>query len=145
MQVSFVILCRAPLLTLLFFEFQAHVHLAQPRCGIGHIRVHVGHEQIHQPVLVEIEKLDPHRAPRRFWKITGRFLHKPFPALIFVVMIIALHIQDVQIGKAILIQIHCCGVPAPVAVVQAHLFGNILEFPAPKIPVQNAAITSRRI
>ena len=34
-----------------------------------HVRVHVGDEQVHTAVVVVVEKLHPHGAPRRFWEI----------------------------------------------------------------------------
>lgn len=51
---------------LLLFKRWGEILVAGSYLGAGHIGVHVGDVEVHAPVEIDVEELDPHGAPRRF-------------------------------------------------------------------------------
>ena len=100
--------------------------------------MHVGDEQVHQAIQVPIKKLDPHGAPGRFGEIGGGLLPETLALIVFVILIVALHVEHVEIGVAVLVQIAERRVAAPAAMLEIHFFGHVLELPAPEIAIENA-------
>ena len=84
--------------------------------------MHVGHEQVHQTVQVVVKKLDPHRSPGCFGKIGGGLFHETVAVIVFVIPVVALHIEHVEIRITVLIQIAERRVPAPAMMLQVRLF-----------------------
>ena len=71
-----------------------------------HVRVHVGDEEILVTVVVEVERADSHRAVWRLRKVIERAVGEPAVAEIHEVVIVALHVQHVEIGNRIAVEIH---------------------------------------
>ena len=112
---------------------------------LGHVRVHVRDEQIQQSILVVIKEFYPHRAPGSLGKVCGCLLGKAFAAEVFVVMIVALHVEEVKIGKTVLVQVGESGIATPGTITQVHLFGNVFEMSAADVLVEDAELGSLRI
>ena len=89
---------RRPLHVRLHFLALGADHLA-------HVRVHVGDEDVEPAVVVEVEHLDPHRAPRRPREHLAALLDEALAADVLVVLIVALHVQDVEIGPAVVVDV----------------------------------------
>ena len=62
--------------------------------GLAHVRVHVGDDEIHASIVVEIKKLNSHGAPRSLWKILFSFVNELLAAFVFKIVVVALHIQN---------------------------------------------------
>src|SRR4030095_16010452 len=131
---------RTPCFTLPPFKGAAQVGRGSSHFALGHVRVHVRDEQIRPSVLVEIEEFDTHRAPRSLWEHAGGFIDKPLSLLVLVIVVVALHIQHVQVWKAVLIQVGTGRVATPTPIVQSHLSRYILEFLPSEILVENFAL-----
>ena len=80
--------------------------------------MHVGDEQIRPSVLVVVEKLYAHRAPRCLREMCGRPVRKSLSARVFIEVIIALHVRDVEFREAVAVEVRECGLTAPTAVSQ---------------------------
>src|SRR4030095_15923071 len=90
----------------------------------GHVGMHVRHEQVEPPVLVVVEGFYPHGAPRGLWKQGRSLVDEPFSALVFIVMIVPLHIQDVEIGKVVFVEIDDGSIAAPASIPKPQFPGN---------------------
>src|ERR1039458_5850981 len=75
--------------------------------------MHIGDKQIQAAIVIVIEELNPHGAPGGSRKIGLSLLDKTLPALVLVVMIRAHHIQKVDVGPAVAIEIRNGGISAP--------------------------------
>ena len=113
---------RTPGLAFCLLKTRGEVLLADLGLRLGHVRMHVGHEQVHQTVQVVVKKLDPHRSPGCFGKIGGGLFHEMVAVIVFVIPVVALHIEHVEIRITVLIQITERRVAAPATMLQIHLF-----------------------
>src|SRR6185295_12013181 len=67
-------------------------------------------------------------------------VHKLLAALVLPIMIVALHVEDVEVGIAILVEIHQTRVAAPRAVDEADGGGDVLEAVAAAVVIENAGL-----
>src|SRR5260370_4006472 len=103
----------------------------------SHIRMHAGDEEIEPTVPIEVERLHAHRTPGSFREVFRRRVAKMLSALIDLQMTPALHIEDVEYGKPVIVHIERRGVPAPSRTHQPDLARNVLEPLAAQIGVEN--------
>ena len=78
--------------------------------SLPHVGMHVCHEQVHQTVVVVIERLRAHSTPDRLRKDLLAAAFKPFSLDVFVVVVVTLHIDHVQIDPSVPIKIERCRV-----------------------------------
>src|SRR5438093_13153279 len=80
-----------------------------------HVRVHVGDEQIDAAIPVEVEGLHPHGAPQSPREVASRDVAKPLATLVQPEVMLPWHVENVQLGKAIVIVVDRvpCTPPAP--------------------------------
>ena len=110
----------------------------------AHVRMHVGQKDIHAPVVVEIEDLDPHRAPGGRGKQLPALLDE-LPALdVLVVLVVALHVQDVEVGPPIPVDVDGIGVAAPTFIDESQSLGDLLEPAIAQVPVEEALLRTLR-
>ena len=104
----------------------------------AHIGVHVGDEQVHVAIVVEVDHLDAHRAPGRFRKALAALLLEAFAPDVLVVLIVALHREHVEVGPLVAVAIDRAGVAAPTRIDEPGRLGHVRETVA-AIGVQVAA------
>src|SRR5439155_11808779 len=75
----------------------------------------------------EIEDLDAHRAPRRPGKDLPALRDEAFPFDVLVVLVIALHVQHVEIDPAVFVDIDGTCVPGPPRVLKTDFRGHVDE------------------
>ena len=92
--------------------------------------MHVSDEEIHEAIEVVVEKPGLHRAPGSFGKEFRSAVDEFFAALILIVVIVSLHVREVEIRESILIQIGESRVSAPARIREPNCRGDVLE-PAP--------------
>src|SRR5450759_5283007 len=107
--------------------------------------MHIGHKQIQAAIIIVIEELNPHGAPGGFRKIGFSLLDKTLPALVLVVMTRAHHIQKVDVGPAIAIDIRDGGISAPSMRREPHRRGHILKSIVAQIAIEDWVLESLRI
>src|SRR5205807_937407 len=56
---------------------------------LHHVGMHIGDEDVHAPVVVEVEELDAHRTERRSWKILARLIDEALAADVLIVVLSA--------------------------------------------------------
>ena len=109
----------------------------------AHVRVHVAQHQVHTTVVVEVEELDSHGAPRRAWKMLRAAIDKATTTLGLLadpIVVVTLHVEHIELRVAVAIEIDERGIAAPAAVSQAHLFGNLLEPLAVDVAIEEAVL-----
>jgi hypothetical protein len=107
--------------------------------------VHVGHEDIEAAVVVEVEHLDAHGAPRRTWEHLAALPDEPLAAGVLVILVVALHVQDVEVEPAVVVDVDRAGVSGPGELAQARSLGNVREPVPALVAVQDAALGTRRL
>src|ERR1035441_3889025 len=104
--------------------------------------MHIGDKQIQAAIVIVIEELNPHGAPGGSRKIGLSLLDKTLPALVLVVMIRAHHIQKVDVGPAIAIDIRNGGISAPTMRSEPHRRGHVLQFVVAQIAIEDRVLES---
>src|SRR4029078_3453608 len=87
-----------------------------------------------------VERLRPHRTPRGPGEITRRRVTESLPALVDPEVIATLHVQDVQIGETITIDVERAGVAAPAPVDETGLARHIPELVPAHVSIQDARL-----
>ena len=67
---------------------------------LAHVGVHVRDEEVKALVIVEIEDLDAHGAPGGLGKHLAAAIDEAFALVVFVVGVMALHVEDIEIKPA---------------------------------------------
>src|SRR5438034_6017058 len=75
--------------------------------------MHVGDEQVEASVSVEVERLHAHRAPGRLGKVLPCRVVKSFAGRVAPQMILALHVEDIEVGPTVVVHVDDRRVPAP--------------------------------
>src|ERR1022692_619804 len=107
--------------------------------------MHIGDKQIQAAIVIVIEELNPHGAPGGSRKIGLSLLDKTLPALVLVVMIRAHHIQKVDVGPAIAIDIRDGGISAPSMRRESHRHGHVLESIVPQVVIEHGMFETLRV
>ena len=89
--------------------------------GLAHIRVHIGKDHVHATVVISVKDLDPHRAPRRARKDLAAFVAEVFALHIFVVVVMPLHIQHIEVEPTIFVGVQGTRITGPTAILQPAL------------------------
>src|SRR5713101_5783352 len=90
------------------------------------------------PVAIEVEHLHPHRAPGGFRKVLRGRVAEMLPALVQPEVIPSLHVQDVEVGEPVIVDVERRGIAAPAEIHQPDFARDVLEAVAAQIVVQNA-------
>ena len=106
--------------------------------------MHVGDEDVELAIVVEVEHLDAHRSPRRLWKQRAALLDEPLAALVLVVLVVAEHVQDVEIGPAVVVGIDNRRVARPRRIDQSHLLRHINEVILADVVVEDLRLRAFR-
>ena len=122
------------------------LHLAR---GVGadhvaHVGVHVGDEDVQAAVVVEVEDLDAHRAPRRPREDLAALLDEARAADVLVVLIVAQHVQHVQIGPAVVVHVDHARVARPREILQAGALRHVHEAVAALVVIEDAPFGALR-
>ena len=104
---------------------------------VHHVGMHVRDEEIHSAVVIVVEEFDAHAAPRRSGEIIVRFFDERLAALILVIVAGALHVQEVDAGKAIALYIGESGITAPAVRIEADFRRDVFEFIVAQIFVEH--------
>jgi len=107
--------------------------------------VHVGNEDIQAAVVIEVEYLDTHRAPRRLWKDRAALFHEALAADVFVVLIVTEHIQQEQIRPSVFVDVDDARVAGPGNIGQAGADGHVFEMVAAFVVVKNLFFRALRL
>ncbi len=106
----------------------------------AHVRVHVGDEDVEAPVAVHVEYLDAHRAPRRAREHLAALAHEPLALLVLVVLVVALHVEHVQIEPAVFVDVDGRGIARPRQIDDAHGVCHVGEAVLAVVAIQDAAL-----
>ncbi len=106
----------------------------------AHVRMHVGDVEVGVAVAVRIEELDAHGAPGGAREIVGGFFDEAFAALVLEVVVVALHAEGVDVGPAVAVQVVEAGVAGPARIVEAGRLGDVREFVAAEVVVEQARL-----
>ena len=107
---------------------------------LAHVGVHVGDVDILVTVVVEVEDLDPHRAPRGLWENLAALHYELLPAHVLIELIVALHGEHIEVGPAVLVVVEGGRIAGPALIEQSHLPGDVHECVPAFIVVENAAL-----
>src|SRR5207249_2652098 len=107
-----------------------------------HVGVHAGDEEVEPTVPIEVEHLHAHPSPGRFREVVGRRVAKMLPALIEPDVIPPLHVEDVEVGKPVVVHVERRGVAAPAEVHQSDIATYVLEPIAAQIAIKNARFSA---
>ena len=110
------------------------------RQHVEHVRVHVGDEEIRQAVVVEVEELDPHRAPRRSREALGRLVDEAAAAVVLEVVSVPLHVEHEHVRPAVAVHVGDARVAAPPRRPQADLRGDVPEPVVPEVSIQHRVL-----
>ena len=105
---------------------------------LAHVRVHVGDEEIGPAVVVVVEELDPHRAPGRPREVLRGLVDERLAAGVLEIVVVPLHVEDVEIGPAVAVQVGDAGVAAPARRPQPDVRGDVLEPVVAHVLVEDA-------
>ena len=94
---------------------------------VPHVCVHVCHQNIHVTIIVLVKDADAHGTPGSCRKQVTTFADESLATLIFVVFVVALHVNDVKIRPAILVEIRSVGITTPISIDEIHLLRDIFE------------------
>ena len=100
--------------------------------------MHAGDEDVEPTIAVEVEHFRPHGTPGRFRKVFRGGIAKPLPTLIEPEVIPSLHIQDVEVGKSVVVHVERRGVARPAQVHQPDVATHVLEPVAAHVAVEHA-------
>ena len=75
-----------------------------------------------------------------FGKTGRRPVDEALPADVLVVVVAALHVQQVEVRPAVAVEVGEAGVAAPRPGAQAQRLAHVLESPAPEVPVQRRVL-----
>ncbi len=114
--------------------------LALRRDGLAHVGVHVGDEDVEAAVVVEVEDLDAHGAPRRSREHLPAPADEPRAVDVLVILIVAEHVEHVEIGPAIGIDVDHAGIARPRPIAQAGGGGDIDEAVVPLVVEEDALL-----
>ena len=112
---------------------------------VAHVGVHVGDEDVQAAVVVEVEHLDAHRAPRRPREHLTALPDEALAAGVLVVLVVALHVQHVQIEPAVVVDVDRARVARPGEVDEARPLRDVDEAVAALVAIQNASLGPRRL
>ena len=115
------------------------------RLSIHHVGVHVGDEDVHGAVVVVVEHADAHGAEGRARKQLAAAADEALPGDVLPVLVVALHVEHVEVRPAVLVEVEGMGVAAPAGVQQADLLGYVGKAVAAQVAVQNAAFGVLRL
>ena len=110
-----------------------------------HVRVHVGQIDVQLPVVVEVEDLDSHGSPWRRGKQLATLLDETATFNILVILIMALHVGQIQVRPSIVVGIKRAGVARPTHILQTHLVGDVDESVSALVPIEDAGLRERGI
>src|SRR5713226_9687226 len=99
--------------------------------------MHAGDEEIEPTVPIEVERLHAHRTPGSYREVFRRRVAKMLSALIDPQVTPALHIEDIEVGKPVIVHVERRGVAAPARTHQPDLARNVLEPVAAQIVIEN--------
>jgi hypothetical protein len=102
----------------------------------NHVRVHVGDKKVQAAVVVVIEELDSHRAPGGPGEIRFSFFNERPASLVFKIVVGAHHVEEVDIGPAVLVEVGDGGIAAPSLGPQVHRGRDISEAVAAQVLIQ---------
>ena len=74
--------------------------------------------------------------------VGGGFFVETFAGDILVILVLALHVQNVEIGETILVEVAKGGVAAPALVHQIHLLGDVFELPSAEVHIKDTLARS---
>ena len=89
--------------------------------------MHAGDEDVDPAVPVEIERLHPHGTPGGLGEVLRRRIAKALSAFIEPQVTTTLHVQDVEVGKPIVVDVDRRGLAAPARAHQPELARDVLE------------------
>ena len=112
---------------------------------LAHVGVHIGDIDIHEPVVVPVEYLDPHRAPGRLGENFRAHLDEAFAFPVLVVLVGPLHIEYVQVRPAVPVDVAGSRIASPAHVPQAGLFRDIDEAIAALVVIEDALLEALRL
>src|SRR5690606_16786271 len=93
-------------------------------------------------VVVDVKMFHAHRSPGRSWKMLGRAPDELLTLDVLVVLIIPLHIQDVEVRPSIAIAIHRRGIAGPALVDEADVCRHVLEARLSQVAKEDASFGS---
>src|SRR5205085_5159631 len=102
-----------------------------------HVRMHAGDEEVEPTIAVEVEYFRPHGTPGCFRKVLRGRVAKPLPALIEPEVIPSLHVEAVEVGKAVGVHVEGRRIAAPAEIHQPDLATHVLEPVAAQVAVEN--------
>src|SRR2546425_1007659 len=124
-----------------FRPLHARLELLAGRADVlAHVRVHVGQHDVEVTVVVVVERLDAHRSPRRPGKHGSAPLLEILAADVLVVLVVALHVEHVEIGPPVPVDVDRARIAAPAHVDDPALFGHVDEAVVPPVLVEDAAL-----
>ena len=106
---------------------------------LAHVGVHVGDENVQASVVVEVEHLDAHRAPGRPREHLTALPDEALAAGVLVVLVVAEHVEHIQIGPAVVIDVNHTRVARPGQVHEAGPLRDVNETISTGIAIQNAS------
>ena len=118
---------RAPRIALGLVEGDREIRITRIDLRRRHVGVHVGEDQIHQPVAVVVEELHAHRTPRRLAKKRRRPVLEAAPLTVHIIAVFARHAQHVQFRESIRIEIAKGRITAPAPMNESCRLRSILE------------------
>ena len=107
--------------------------------------MHIGDIDIHEPIVVPVEYLDPHGAPGSLGEHFPAHPDEAFAFLILVVPVIPLHIEYVQVRPAVPIDVAGSRISSPAHVLQASLFRDVGEAIAALVAIEDALLEALRL
>ena len=119
--------------------------LRQPLQILPHVHMHAGHQQVGQAVVVVIERLDPHPAPRDPRKVLARLPLETPPPLVLVIHVAPLHVQHIQVNPAIVIRVQGRRVTTPRFVGNPQLRRNFPKAILPLVVIQQTGLRPLRV
>ena len=136
---------RAPRIALGLIEGHREIRITRIDLRRRHVGVHVGDDQIHQPVAVVVEELHAHRTPRRLAKERRRPVLKAAPLTVHIIAVFARHAQHVEFRKSIGIQIAKGRIAAPAPMDESCRLRSILKTSITPIVEEQARLAAFRI
>ena len=112
---------------------------------LPHVRVHVGEIEVQAPVVLEVEDLDSHGSPRRGGKQLPALLHESPAFDVLEVLVVALHVGQIQVGPSVVVGIERTGVPRPTRILQTRLLRDVDEPVSALVPIEDAGLRERGI
>src|SRR6185436_8756421 len=118
-------------------ELLRSIRCADLQLNRVHIRVHVRYEEILPSVLIEIEELESHRAPRRTPKSLPGDIRKYFTGVVLVIGVLSRHRCRVHPWISSLLQITKRRIAGPFPMFQTDFLAHVPKLQSTDILVEN--------